>query len=312
MSIKIIDAAEAQVDKLILMLYANPNAGKTTLAFTTDKPLLLDFDGGAHRAGNRAGKALVRIKAWSDIAAMRQDDLKDFNTIIVDTVGTCLDRLAGHIMREDAKMGSAGALTLKGFGALKARFRGWLDFLQDSGKDVVLIAHLVEEMRGDETVERIVASGSSKQEVYREADMIGRIIFRNKQRVLTFDPSEAAYGKNCGLDEIVLPWPLPDDTLGKVIVAARDKMNDSANEAIVEQERLDKLKADIGSYETVEDFNTAVKRMIKEKSKPIDRKLLRDAGEALGFVFDTKKKVFTDPNAKPAGEEKAAEQDGGF
>ena len=51
MSLKIVQPSEPlPVDNLVLTLYSAPGWGKTSLACTADKPLLLDADKGSHRA----------------------------------------------------------------------------------------------------------------------------------------------------------------------------------------------------------------------------------------------------------------------
>ena len=98
MGLTIIRAADPiRVERLNLVLYAQPGIGKTSLAFTADLPLLLDFDNGAHRAANR--KDTVRITNWSDVADITAADLAPFKTVIVDTAGRALDVLAADIIR---------------------------------------------------------------------------------------------------------------------------------------------------------------------------------------------------------------------
>src|SRR5690606_12335554 len=115
-------------------IYGAPGLGKTSLAFTADTPLLLDFDQGAHRAANR--KDIVQVRAWGDVTSITEDDLAPFNTIIVDTAGRALDALTADIIRRNPKLGRGGALTLQGYGALKAEFIAWLKLLNGFGKDV--------------------------------------------------------------------------------------------------------------------------------------------------------------------------------
>jgi hypothetical protein len=60
MALKITRAADPiTVDRLNVTIYAQPGIGKTSLAFTAEAPLLLDFDQGAHRAANRQDSVRV-------------------------------------------------------------------------------------------------------------------------------------------------------------------------------------------------------------------------------------------------------------
>jgi len=51
MALKIVSAADPiEVTQLRMMIYGQPGAWKSSVAFTADKPLMLDFDGGAQRS----------------------------------------------------------------------------------------------------------------------------------------------------------------------------------------------------------------------------------------------------------------------
>jgi hypothetical protein len=63
MALKIVRSSDPiRVERLNLVIYGPPGVGKSSLAFTADTPLLLDFDQGAHRAANR--KDIVRVAQW--------------------------------------------------------------------------------------------------------------------------------------------------------------------------------------------------------------------------------------------------------
>jgi hypothetical protein len=76
------------VERLNVCCTRSPGIGKTSLAFTADNPLLLDFDQGAHRAPNR--KDIVRSPVGRR-RGITADDLSCYNTVIVDTAGRALD-----------------------------------------------------------------------------------------------------------------------------------------------------------------------------------------------------------------------------
>lgn len=206
MSLKIVKASDhLEVTTLTCVFYAQPGIGKTTLSFSADAPLLLDFDRGSYRAPNR--KDTVQIETWQDVEGMTKEDLAPFQTIIVDTAGRALDALTQEIISVNPKARtSSGGLTLQGYGDLKSRFTTWLKFVRSCNKDVILIAHASEEKDGDETKERLDVQGSSKNEIYKCADLMGTLYFSGGRRMLSFDPSATRFGKNPGrLPELEIP-----------------------------------------------------------------------------------------------------------
>lgn len=224
--IKIVRSHEQiEVKNIIATFYANPGVGKTSLAYTAESPLLLDFDGKAYKACNR--KDTVVVEKWSDIAAMSKEDIAGFKTIIIDTAGRALDCLAADIIRRQPKMNrGAGALSLQGYGSLKAEFNSWLKHIKSFGVDIVIIAHSSEGKSGDDIIMRIDAQGSSKDEIYKVSDMMGYLSIIDGKVMLNCNPAEVAFGKNPGLP--VLQFPHPDENpvfLSEVISMAKANLN---------------------------------------------------------------------------------------
>jgi hypothetical protein len=294
MTLRIIKAAEPiRVERLNLCIYAAPGLGKTTIAFTAESPLLLDFDQGAHRAANR--RDTVRVASWEDVAGMKEEDLEPYKTVIVDTAGRALDTLTADIIRRNPKAGRGGALTLQGYGTLKAEFVAWLKALNGYGKDVVLIAHMDEQRNGDEIIERLDVQGGSKGEIYKAADAMGRLAIRDGKRMLNFSPTDAAFGKNPGqLEPMLVPHPDKAPTfLAGVIQSIKDRLNELTAEQTAAQEHVAQWRETITAMESVEDFNKAI---VTVKTEPTAvRALLAAAATERGFVFDTKAKAYVVP-----------------
>lgn len=228
MALKITPASEPiAVESIITVIYAAPGIGKTSLAFTAERPLLLDFDKGAHRAANRGD--IVQVTDWRDVAGITAEDLAPFKTVVMDTAGRALDVLTADIIRANPKHGRGGALTLPGYGELKSRFTAFLKLLISFGKDVVLIAHMDEQRNGDELIERLDVQGGSKGEIYKVADAMGRLVIVNGQRELRFSPTDTSFGKNPGqLDPVTIPHiaePAYATILGDVIRRTKEAMN---------------------------------------------------------------------------------------
>lgn len=303
MAIAFVDGADLKTEAIVAVFYGQPNIGKSSLALTAADPLMLDFDRGAHRAGNKAGKQIVRVKAWADVNGMDQDDLEPFKTIVIDTVGTALDRLAKDIIASEPKYGRQGSLTLQGYGVLKSRFKTWLDNMRDYGKDVILIAHASEEQRGDEQfVDRIVAAGGSKQEIYQQADIMGSLKpRRDGKRILSFDLSVTSFGKNVGLPEYEVKDPALNPTLAAEIVQrAKVLINDKVDAQAEENRRLNQLREHLQSQEKDPAvFNDILQKMIEGNAAPADRHMLIQVAERdKGLIFDKKAKTFSAPAPK--------------
>src|SRR5258708_37990325 len=98
-----------EVKTITVVIYAEPGIGKSTLGFTANKPLLLDFDHGSYRAGNRGDT--VQIDAWADVTTIAPADLKSYSTLIIDTADPALDLLAVDIIEANPKTGRGRART---------------------------------------------------------------------------------------------------------------------------------------------------------------------------------------------------------
>jgi hypothetical protein len=256
MALKILRAADhIRVERLNVVIYGPPGVGKSSLAFTAEAPLLLDFDKGAHRAANR--KDIVRVENWTDVTDITAEDLAPFQTVCVDTAGRSLDALTADIIRRNPKAGRGGALTLQGYGTLKSEFVAWIKSVNALGKDVVVIAHMDEQRNGDDIIERLDVQGGSKGEIYKAADAMGRIAIRDGKRMLMFSPTDAAFGKNPGqIAPLEIPHPDKDPQfLAGVIKQIKDRLNAMTEEQAKAQAELEAWRATIHKLESLDDFN---------------------------------------------------------
>lgn len=263
MPLKIVRAQDPiTISRLKMVIYGQPGVSKSSVAFTAEAPLLLDFDGGAHRAPNR--KDIVQIGQWSEAAAITAEDLAPYKTVIIDTAGRALDQLTTDIIAGNAKMGNGGALSIQGYGVLKSRFGAFLNLLNSFGKDVILVAHMEEKQRGDDVIERLDVQGGSKNEIYKSADAMGRLVIENGQRWLKFSPTDAAFGKNPGqLEPLLVPhFTKPEFAtfLASVIQTTKDRLNELTEDqrkAVAEQ---DEFRGDVATVTDAAGINGLISR----------------------------------------------------
>lgn len=281
--LKIIRATEPlTVDRINICIYSQPGLGKTTLGFTADDPLLLDCDRGAYRAANR--RDVVPVDKWNDIASISASDMAAYKTVIVDTAGRALDFLTSDIIASNPKMGRGGALTLQGFGELKAKFSAWLKTVRQCGKDVVLVAHMDEQRNGDDVIERLDVQGGSKAEIYKSVDAMGRIYMRSGERYLDFNPRENSFGKNpCQLP--VMPYSIDNKKfLAEVIATIKDRLNASVE---VEKQAIDELtdwQNALNQCQFAQDMNDMLREIRKGGPKVIA--LANKRARDLGLLWD--------------------------
>lgn len=287
--LKIVRAEDPiQVNQITTVIYGAPGLGKTTLGFSSDNPLLLDFDRGAYRAMGR--RDIVAVESWSDTVSITAEDMQPYNTIVVDTVGRLLDFLSDDIIRRNPKMGRGGALTLQGWGALKSEFYAWAKTIRLLGKDIILIAHASEEKKGDDIIERLDVQGGSKGEIYKSADAMGRISIQNGKRILNFSPTDAAFGKNpAGLPPVEIPdISTSPDFFAGVIQSIKNKINELSDE----QEKRKNMIADwlstFDGAKTTDDFNQLIETVQTADASilPIVKGELHKRATNAGFKYE--------------------------
>ena len=301
MTLKITRAADPiVVDRLNVVIYGPPGIGKSSVAFTSSNPLLLDFDLGGHRAANR--KDIVRVESWGDVESITADDLAPFDMVVMDTAGRALDALTADIIKTNPKHGRGGALTLPGWGELKARFGAFLKLLNSFGKDVVLVAHMDEQRSGDDIIERLDMQGGSKGEVYKAADAMGRIVIVNGQRWLHFSPTDAAFGKNPGqLEPLAIPHcekPEFTDFLAEVIQRTKDRLNEMTEAQQATQAEQQWFRDTLPKIEDANSVNALLERAAA--AGKASKALLHARATELGLAFDKRQGEYVEKESEAA------------
>lgn len=314
MSVKILKASDpVSVDTLTILTYGDPGAGKTSLGFSAAAPLSLDFDKGAYRSAFRQDS--VPIQSWSDVEGLDEETLAPYSTIVVDTVGRCLDVLAAEIMREEPKYKTRyGQLTLPGYGALKGRFAAWLESLRASGKDVVLIAHGKEERKGDDLILRPDMTGGSYGEVFKLADAVGYLWMQGKKRTLEWDPQERMVGKNpAQLPSVEVPdLHQNPNFLAELIETIKEAMGAISEQGQEVTESVDEWRPKIEAAKSARALNGVVSEIrdangdMPDAARPQLKALVGQRSRDLGLGWDADKKVFLPPNKAKEAEHEAA------
>lgn len=303
MSMRIVKATESiPVEHPIFLIFGQPGICKTSLGYSAKDPLLLDFDRGSHRAANRRDTAL--IESWGDVDGL-QDAIGPYSTIVVDTVGRCLDLMTADLAANDPKKFPGGNPTQQGWGSLKNKFRTWMSQLRTLGKDVVIIAHDREDKDGDSRIVRPDIVGGSYSEVMKNADFVGYLYMSGKDRLLDFNPTDKWFGKNPGNWK---PFKVPaidkaGSFLATLIEDGKKVLGKISDESAKVVQQVDDWRAAITAYTTTEECNKALGEIQKIQSTvvmPQVKRLLMERTKELKFEYSGEKKAFIEKEAVPA------------
>ena len=95
---------EIELPKVILgCIVGVPGIGKTTLALSAPSPLLLDTDNGIHRVQSEYRADCVQVKSYQDILDVLEEDLSDYKTIVIDTLGELVNFMLKYFADKDNK-----------------------------------------------------------------------------------------------------------------------------------------------------------------------------------------------------------------
>jgi len=201
--------------KIKALMYGQAGTGKSTLALSAPKVLMLDFDGGVHRVNYSHQGATVQITSWEDCENVLKEDLSEFESLVIDTGGKMLDYMAEYIVRKNSKMGrSNGALTLQGYGERKGMFRQFCRQIIIMNKHLIFVAHRDTQKINEDYRYVPLFGGSSYDDLVTDLDLVGYLEAVGKKRIITFDPSDRNDGKNtCNLP-VAIELPLVVDASG--------------------------------------------------------------------------------------------------
>jgi len=299
MSLRIIEPTETiNVEHPIFLLFGQPGVGKSSLGFSAENAILLNFDTEAAIARTVNRGRSINVLGLEELREFESGSplLDPFSTIVIDPVGSCVNLMALDIVEKNPKYGRDGSLTLQGYGVLKSRFRTWMTRLRAMQKNILLVAHHKEDKNGDNVFVRPDITGSSCDEVMRLSDFVGFLYMSGKQRMLDFNPTESWFGKNPAQWPA---WKVPAPEHARTFMAqlfqkGRESLSKASEaSASVAQQVMDWQSA-IESYTRIEEFNRAVPdiRGLNATLQPQVAKLIRTRAKACGFEYDVDRKVF--------------------
>lgn len=219
--------------KISMIISGPPGVGKTTLAMSAPDPILVDLDKGVSRIKAQHRRTTIICDTYEELLQDIQcSAVKAAQTIVIDTGGSLVTYLQDWAMRDNPTLNRQknGAISLKGFGAVKNEFTRFTNMLQYTmNKNIIYIFHTVEEKDGDLVKQRIMCEGAARNIVWQPCDLGCFLQVMGEKRYMAFGPDEHYYAKRCygirGLIELPdLDGGAPNDALSRLFAQARENI----------------------------------------------------------------------------------------
>lgn len=291
--------AVARGTRYTCLIYGEPGIGKTTFALGATKPLYLDCEDGARRVElrNLTTIATVNIASFQELLQITTEDIKPFDTIIIDTIGALIIKAQEYIMTQKKKQ----TFTIQDWGTLRTYVLAL--FVKFKDKSIIIIAHTDVEKVGES--ERFIpqAQGSSINVLETSCDLIG-YMYRDKtgMRIIDFTGQLNAYSKNTFYlpPNIIVPKQEENklnNAFQKIIEAQIKNFRDKEQkDAPVFNELLETFKAKINAITTLEHCDMILKEIYDTEDvlsiRAKARELLQEKVIELGYVYDQVEQKF--------------------
>lgn len=198
------------VSHIQIMIYGSPGCRKTSVACSSDKPLLINFDSpqnalkafgrpdSIHVASTRPGPQQID---WETVRGL--SGVSDYNTLVIDTAGRMVDCIGSYV---EGRLGIPSSSTFKYYSEVKAQALRFFSVINSLGLDIVFVAHeKSDEIRKRQVLAPMIAGGSGG-EIYRDCLAIGHMCAASRGRFeLDFEPSDDRIAKNYGLNVMSVP-----------------------------------------------------------------------------------------------------------
>lgn len=307
-------ATELQISKTVkMMIYGQAGMGKTTLALSAPKPLLLDFDNGVKRVNNAqlADVGIVPIKNWQEVQQVLRENLSDYETIVVDTIGKMMDFIIAYRC-------GFGTPRIQDWSAINNDFQQFVHTLNDLNKNIIFVAHRDVQTDGNSRVFVPALRPKNYNSIVTELDLLGYVQMRNEngyqKRTITFDPTDVSDGKNTCNMPSVMNIPAINDVQGNAIakndfitrevLGRYDKMIDIKENAAKEyQNVLNEIENGVEQITDAAGANNFLAHIGEYKQHGSSviikaRDMFSKKVKSLGLVYDKAKKTYSDPQSE--------------
>jgi hypothetical protein len=311
-------------DKKFSMIIAGaPGVGKTTLALSAPKPILIDLDKGISRVKAQHRKAAIVVENYEELLK-DLEAIKDYETIVIDTGGSLVTLLQDWAMRKNPAVNQTkgGDISIKGFGAVKQEFIRLVGQLTTIlNKNVIFIFHTVEEKNKDGLqIQRLMCEGAARNIVWQPCDLGCNVYMQGYDRKAGFTPTDEYFAKGCYGISGVRPIPTlaetaKNDYITRLFEEAKNSIQKEGEFFNKQKEAYDSVMEEARKLvESIKDADTANKTTEQFKnlkhvltSEIEVRAMVKEKIEELKLTYDKEAKAYVQKTPKAEDKPKEGE-----
>lgn len=295
--------------KIVMIISGVAGIGKTTLALSSPKPLLIDLDKGVSRVETRFRTDTDVVDTFDELVEdLRTSDLSSYETIVIDTGGKLLELMKPYVISQDAKNGKRdGNLSLQGYGAVKREFANFIKFIRSLNKHLIIVFHATEvQLADDVTGLRIRIEGSSRDDVWDDVDIGGFVEMRGNKRTIGFSNCDRYYAKGTHGIHGVYDIPVLDNNskntfISDLFAKLISDLNAETNELAKYQEVINALTPAINDIKSVDECNAVFQELANTQHYLTSKKelwfKLVEKAKGLGIIYDKETNTFRQQQA---------------
>ena len=299
-----------QINAIKVYIYGDPSIGKTSLAMTAKNALVIDADMGAYRAGPLRRAPIQPVCHWNQVASLTEEDIKPYDTIIIDTVGRLLEVIKASYAENGQNTMGNGALKQNAYVPINNAFSKFVNTCINAGKDVVFLAHATEDKDNDIVIKRPDLSGKNRNDIYRLSDCMAYMACQTAkngkyEKSLNFKLNPAYHTKDCaGLNNVAVPDLVNNPTfLGDLISQIKTHLNTLTPEQklhIEQEQQWVHWQQQCNEAKYVSEFNNLMTELSQNTESPYYQsmwKALKHCAAELKMTYNSQSKRWKEDEA---------------
>lgn len=294
-------------DNIIMIISGLPGVGKTTLAFSAPKTILIDVDNGVKRVrADHRGDAIF-VKTYEELLSdIKSKEFGEYETAVIDTTGAFIELLKDWAMRNNpSACKKGGGISIQGYGIVKSEFLRFSNELKKTHNVIYLFHTTKDKDKDGNPVYDLMCEGAARETVWQPADLGAYFQIIGNKRYLCFSPTQEYSAKSSyGIKGMIEVPELKDgepnvfltqlfERVKENIQAESDafKPKKEAYDKVMNEgkELIDKVKVASDIQTTLDEINKMEHSLTSEKEL---KALLKNKMAELNIVWNAESKAY--------------------